>query len=124
MQDIFKNCMVNAAISAHQGTFILFCGYLCLLLPILSKIFLWFQTKIEKMVDHMELMQNEVFLAFASYATIVLSKMMFLSFVTGFYRITRKVSHLEAIFLLRVKILECNFLNLLFFFHKAWWHII
>ncbi|XP_057348591.1 microsomal glutathione S-transferase 1 isoform X1 [Manis pentadactyla] len=47
-------------------------------------------TKIEKMVDHMELMQNEVFLAFASYATIVLSKMMFLSFVTGFYRITRK----------------------------------
>ncbi|KAI5945542.1 Microsomal glutathione S-transferase 1 [Manis javanica] len=51
---------------------------------------LGFATKIEKMVDHTELIQNEVFLAFASYATIVLSKMMFLSLVTGFYRMTRK----------------------------------
>lgn len=70
------------------------------------------------MVDHTELIQNEVFLAFASYATIVLSKMMFLSLVTGFYRMTRKVSHLEAIFLLRVKFWNIIFLIYSFFFIK------
>ncbi|KAK2494696.1 hypothetical protein MC885_018879 [Smutsia gigantea] len=51
---------------------------------------LGFATKIEKMADLTELMQNEVFLAFASYATIVLLKMMLLGPATGFYRITRK----------------------------------
>lgn len=36
-------------------------------------------------------MENEVFMAFASYTTIVLSKMMLMSTITAFYRITRKV---------------------------------
>lgn len=66
--------------------------------PVLSKIVLRFQTKIEKMVDLTELMENEVFMAFASYATIILSKMMLMSTATAFYRLTRKVRHLEAIF--------------------------
>lgn len=43
------------------------------------------------MVDISQLMENEVFMAFASYTTIVLSKMMFMSTATAFYRITRKV---------------------------------
>ncbi|XP_055427145.1 microsomal glutathione S-transferase 1 isoform X2 [Bubalus kerabau] len=38
-----------------------------------------------------QLMENEVFMAFASYTTIVLSKMMFMSTATAFYRLTRKV---------------------------------
>uniref|UniRef100_A0A8W4FNG0 Microsomal glutathione S-transferase 1 n=1 Tax=Sus scrofa TaxID=9823 RepID=A0A8W4FNG0_PIG len=42
------------------------------------------------MADLTELMKNEVFMAFASYATIVLSKMMFMSTATAFYRLTRK----------------------------------
>ncbi|XP_059791369.1 microsomal glutathione S-transferase 1 isoform X2 [Balaenoptera ricei] len=50
-----------------------------------------FQTKIEKMVELTQLMDNEVFMAFASYTTIVLSKMMFMSTATAFYRLTRKV---------------------------------
>lgn len=66
--------------------------------PILSKIFLRFQTKIEKMVDLTELMENEVFMAFASYTTIILSKMMFMSTATAFFRLTRKVRHLGAVF--------------------------
>ncbi|XP_060022794.1 microsomal glutathione S-transferase 1 isoform X2 [Lagenorhynchus albirostris] len=43
------------------------------------------------MVDLTHLMENEVFMAFASYTTIVLSKMMFMSTATAFYRLTRKV---------------------------------
>ena len=43
------------------------------------------------MVNLSHLMENEVFMAFASYATIVLSKMMFMSIATAFYRLTRKV---------------------------------
>ncbi|XP_004281153.1 microsomal glutathione S-transferase 1 isoform X1 [Orcinus orca] len=43
------------------------------------------------MVDLTQLMENEVFMAFASYTTIVLSKMMFMSTATAFYRLTRKV---------------------------------
>ncbi|KAB0393026.1 hypothetical protein E2I00_002657, partial [Balaenoptera physalus] len=50
-----------------------------------------FQTKTEKMVEFTQLMDNEVFMAFASYTTIVLSKMMFMSTATAFYRLTRKV---------------------------------
>lgn len=42
------------------------------------------------MVDISQLMENEVFMAFASYSTIILSKMMFMSTVTALYRITRK----------------------------------
>ncbi|XP_073420722.1 microsomal glutathione S-transferase 1 [Dendrobates tinctorius] len=38
-----------------------------------------------------QLADNDVFRAFATYATIVLLKMMLLSLVTAFYRITRKV---------------------------------
>ncbi|KAM4039070.1 LOW QUALITY PROTEIN: microsomal glutathione S-transferase 1 [Anomaloglossus baeobatrachus] len=38
-----------------------------------------------------QLADSEVFRAFATYATIVLVKMMLLSLVTAFYRITRKV---------------------------------
>ncbi|XP_067551898.1 microsomal glutathione S-transferase 1 isoform X2 [Pseudorca crassidens] len=49
------------------------------------------RTKIETMVDLTQLMENEVFMAFASYTTIVLSKMMFMSTATAFYRLTRKV---------------------------------
>uniref|UniRef100_A0A8C8Z584 Microsomal glutathione S-transferase 1 n=1 Tax=Prolemur simus TaxID=1328070 RepID=A0A8C8Z584_PROSS len=43
------------------------------------------------MADLTRLVENEVFMAFASYATIVLSKMMFMSTATAFYRLTRKV---------------------------------
>nr|XP_054363136.1 microsomal glutathione S-transferase 1 isoform X1 [Mirounga angustirostris] len=43
------------------------------------------------MVDLTELMENEVFMAYASYTTIILSKMMFMSTATAFYRLTRKV---------------------------------
>ncbi|XP_004460357.1 microsomal glutathione S-transferase 1 [Dasypus novemcinctus] len=43
------------------------------------------------MVDLTHLMENEVFMAFASYTTIILSKMMLMSTVTAFYRMTRKV---------------------------------
>uniref|UniRef100_A0A8C5Y3U4 Microsomal glutathione S-transferase 1 n=1 Tax=Microcebus murinus TaxID=30608 RepID=A0A8C5Y3U4_MICMU len=42
------------------------------------------------MADLTQLMENEVFMAFASYATIILSKMMFMSTATAFYRLTRK----------------------------------
>lgn len=48
-------------------------------------------TKIKKMANLSQLMENEVFMAFASYTTIVLSKMMFMSTATAFYRLTRKV---------------------------------
>ncbi|XP_069346064.1 microsomal glutathione S-transferase 1 isoform X1 [Eulemur rufifrons] len=48
------------------------------------------------MADLTQLMENEVFMAFASYATIVLSKMMFMSTATAFYRLTRKVRNLEV----------------------------
>ncbi|XP_054447366.1 microsomal glutathione S-transferase 1 [Pteronotus mesoamericanus] len=43
------------------------------------------------MVDTAQLMENKVFMAFTSYATIILSKMMFMSIATAFYRVTRKV---------------------------------
>ncbi|KAF5912538.1 hypothetical protein HPG69_004209 [Diceros bicornis minor] len=43
------------------------------------------------MVDLTQLMENEVFMAFASYAAIILLKMMFMSSATAFYRMTRKV---------------------------------
>ncbi|KAM5263781.1 microsomal glutathione S-transferase 1 isoform 2-T2 [Ctenodactylus gundi] len=43
------------------------------------------------MADLSQLMENEVFMAFASYATIILSKMMFMSPATAFYRLTKKV---------------------------------
>uniref|UniRef100_A0A8C1NTH4 Microsomal glutathione S-transferase 1 n=1 Tax=Cyprinus carpio TaxID=7962 RepID=A0A8C1NTH4_CYPCA len=38
-----------------------------------------------------DLMNNDVFLAFSTYATIVVLKMMFMSPLTGYFRITRKV---------------------------------
>ena len=66
------------------------------------------------MVELTQLMDNEVFMAFASYTTIVLSKMMFMSTATAFYRLTRKVRHWRQYFLLRVEILEGNFLKLVF----------
>ncbi|KAF6120361.1 microsomal glutathione S-transferase 1 [Phyllostomus discolor] len=43
------------------------------------------------MVGITQLMEDKVLMAFASYATIVLSKMMFMSTATSFYRLTRKV---------------------------------
>lgn len=43
------------------------------------------------MSDISKLMDNDVLKAFASYATIVLSKMMFMSIATAFNRMTRKV---------------------------------
>ncbi|XP_003797842.1 microsomal glutathione S-transferase 1 [Otolemur garnettii] len=43
------------------------------------------------MIDLPQLKENDVFVAFASYTTIVLSKMMFMSTATAFYRMTRKV---------------------------------
>lgn len=42
------------------------------------------------MADISKLMDNEVVMAFASYTTIILSKMMFMSAATGFSRMTRK----------------------------------
>ncbi|XP_053517726.1 microsomal glutathione S-transferase 1 isoform X2 [Artibeus jamaicensis] len=43
------------------------------------------------MVGITQLMEDKVFMAFASYTTIILSKMMFMSTATAFYRLTRKV---------------------------------
>lgn len=43
------------------------------------------------MADLKQLMDNEVFMAFSSYATIVLMKMMFMSTATAFQRLTNKV---------------------------------
>ncbi|KAM6214300.1 microsomal glutathione S-transferase 1 [Rhynchocyon petersi] len=43
------------------------------------------------MADLNKLGENKVFVAFASYATIVLAKMMFMSIATAFFRVTRKV---------------------------------
>ncbi|XP_012518239.1 PREDICTED: microsomal glutathione S-transferase 1 [Propithecus coquereli] len=43
------------------------------------------------MADLTQLMENDVFMAFATYAAIILLKMMFMSTATAFYRITRKV---------------------------------
>lgn len=43
------------------------------------------------MADLKKLMDNEVFMAFSSYATIVLVKMMFMSVATAFQRLTNKV---------------------------------
>ncbi|XP_039100594.1 microsomal glutathione S-transferase 1 [Hyaena hyaena] len=42
------------------------------------------------MVDLTELMENEVFMAFASYTTIILSKMMLMSTATAFFRFRTK----------------------------------
>ncbi|CAK6441538.1 unnamed protein product [Pipistrellus nathusii] len=47
--------------------------------------------KVEKMVDLAQLMENEIFMAFAFYTMIVISKMMFMNTTPAFYRITRKV---------------------------------
>ncbi|KAL6082578.1 hypothetical protein STEG23_001609, partial [Scotinomys teguina] len=49
------------------------------------------ETKIERMADLKQLMDNEVLMAFASYATIILTKMMFMSSATAIQRITNKV---------------------------------
>lgn len=46
------------------------------------------------MANPAKLMDNEVLMAFASYATIILSKMMFMSIATAFFRVTKKVSGL------------------------------
>ncbi|XP_006888499.1 PREDICTED: microsomal glutathione S-transferase 1 [Elephantulus edwardii] len=43
------------------------------------------------MADFTQLGKNEVFLAFTTYATIVLLKMMFMSSATAFFRVTKKV---------------------------------
>ncbi|KAI6055995.1 microsomal glutathione S-transferase 1 [Marmota monax] len=43
------------------------------------------------MADLTQLLENDVFMAFASYTTIILSKMMLMSPATAFYRLTRKV---------------------------------
>ncbi|XP_037703509.1 microsomal glutathione S-transferase 1 [Choloepus didactylus] len=43
------------------------------------------------MVDLTQLKENEVFMAFASYATVILSKMMLMSVITAFHRMSRKV---------------------------------
>jgi glutathione S-transferase len=45
-----------------------------------------------------QLLENEVFMAFTSYATIILTKMMFMSTATAFYRLKRKVRNLEVKF--------------------------
>ncbi|KAM4837479.1 microsomal glutathione S-transferase 1 [Urocitellus parryii] len=42
------------------------------------------------MADLTQLLENEVFMAFASYTAIILSKMMLMSPATAFYRLTRK----------------------------------
>ncbi|XP_021509778.1 microsomal glutathione S-transferase 1 isoform X1 [Meriones unguiculatus] len=43
------------------------------------------------MANLKQLMDNEVLMAFASYATIILTKMMFMSSATAFQRLTNKV---------------------------------
>lgn len=49
------------------------------------------ETKTERMADLHQLKDNEVLMAFASYATIVLTKMMFMSSATAFQRLTNKI---------------------------------
>ncbi|NWW91323.1 MGST1 transferase, partial [Rhynochetos jubatus] len=44
----------------------------------------------EEMAKLTQLIDNEVFRAFATYATIVLLKMMLMSLITAYFRITRK----------------------------------
>lgn len=47
-----------------------------------------------------QIIDSELFLAFSTYATIVILKMMFMSLLTAYYRITRKVTkdtHLRCI---------------------------
>lgn len=49
------------------------------------------------------IIDSEVFLVFSTYATIVILKMMFMSILTAYFRITRKVTedtHLRCISLL------------------------
>ncbi|XP_074125055.1 microsomal glutathione S-transferase 1 [Sminthopsis crassicaudata] len=43
------------------------------------------------MAEFPQLSDNQTFLAFISYSTIVISKMMLMSIITAFFRITRKV---------------------------------
>lgn len=43
------------------------------------------------MAKSTQLINNEVFRAFATYAAIVLLKMMLMSLITAYFRITRKV---------------------------------
>ncbi|XP_030070907.1 microsomal glutathione S-transferase 1 [Microcaecilia unicolor] len=43
------------------------------------------------MAEQTKLMENEVFLAYVTYSTIVLLKMMLMSSVTAYFRLTRKV---------------------------------
>ncbi|XP_068962245.1 microsomal glutathione S-transferase 1 [Petaurus breviceps papuanus] len=43
------------------------------------------------MTEYSQMMDNEAFSAFTTYGTIVLSKMMMMSVITSFFRVTRKV---------------------------------
>lgn len=42
-------------------------------------------------------MESEVFLAFSSYAAVVMVKMMLMAPLTSYYRITRKVSNTSPV---------------------------
>lgn len=44
-----------------------------------------------------DLINSDVFLAFSTYATIVILKMMFMAPLTGYFRITRKVQLVKKI---------------------------
>lgn len=74
---------LNKWSSSHVGVF----------MPSLSLAYSHFkiETKTWRMADLKQLMDNEVFRAFSSYATIVLMKMMFMSTATAFQRLTNKV---------------------------------
>lgn len=47
-----------------------------------------------KMADVVHMIDSEVFLAFSTYATIVVLKMMLMSFMTSYFRLTKQVGYL------------------------------
>ncbi|KAG7455950.1 hypothetical protein MATL_G00246490 [Megalops atlanticus] len=58
--------------------------------------------KKKKMAEVVHMIDSEVFLAFSTYATIVILKMMLMSFMTSYFRLTRKVfANLEDTVLVR-----------------------
>lgn len=47
-----------------------------------------------KMAEVVHMIDSEVFLAFSTYATIVVLKMMLMSFMTSYFRLTKQVRYL------------------------------
>lgn len=54
-------------------------------------VFQWSSVRRGEMAKSTQLIDNEVFRAYTTYAAIVLIKMMLMSVITAYFRITRKV---------------------------------